>query len=112
MVTQMVPITQLEYLDGDGHSPFGNWRSELDDLASAKVVIALRRLAYGNVSNVKVVGLGVSELKIDFGPGYRVYFGRDGETIVILLAGGTKKRQQRDIADAQARWADYKRRKG
>jgi putative addiction module killer protein len=71
----------------------------------------LRRLAYGNVSNVKSVGEGVSELKIDFGPGYRVYFGRDGLTVVILLAGGTKKRQQRDIADARERWLDYKRRK-
>lgn len=108
----MVPITQLEYLDEDGRSPFGRWRAELDAIARAKVTVALTRLTSGNVSNVKGVGQGVSELKIDFGPGYRVYFGRDGEAIVILLAGGTKKRQQRDIADAQVRWADYKRRKG
>lgn len=107
----MLPITQLEYLDEDGRSPFGMWRADLDAIARAKVTTALRRLAYGNVSNVKSVGQGVSELKIDFGPGYRVYFGHDGHALVILLAGGTKKRQQQDIANAQDRWADYKRRK-
>ena len=103
---------QLEYLDQQGRSPFGIWRTSLDAIARTKVTVALTRLASGNASNVKSVGQGVSELKIDFGPGYRAYFGRDGEAIVILLAGGTKKRQQRDIEDAQARWADYKRRKG
>jgi putative addiction module killer protein len=75
------------------------------------VTIALIRIGQGNLSNVKGVGSGVLEYKIDFGPGYRVYFGKDGETIVILLAGGTKKRQQRDIEDAQVRWQDYKDRK-
>ncbi len=107
----MLPITQLEYLDEDGRSPFGMWRADLNAIARAKVTTALRRLAYGNISNVKGVGQGVSELKIDFGPGYRVYFGRDGLALVILLAGGIKKRQQQDIANALDRWADYKRRK-
>ena len=65
----------------------------------------------GNLSNVKSIGEGVLEYRIDFGPGYRVYFGRDGEVLVILLTGGTKKRQQRDIEAARARWADYKQRK-
>jgi putative addiction module killer protein len=60
---------------------------------------------------VKGVGAGVFELKVDFGPGYRVYFGKDGIEIVILLGGGSKKRQQRDIAAAQGRWQDYKDRK-
>ena len=111
MVPYMLPITQLEYLDESGHSPFGKWRAELDAVARAKVTTALRRLAYGNVSNVKSVGEGVSELKIDFGPGYRVYFGRDGLAVVILLAGGIKKRQQLDITNAQNRWTNYKLRK-
>jgi len=62
----------------------------------------------GNFSNVKSVGEGVLEYRIDFGPGYRVYFGRDGDTIVILLTGGTKKRQQRDIEAAHGYWQDYK----
>jgi len=65
----------------------------------------------GNFSNVKGVGAGVYECRLDFGPGYRIYFGKDGETVVILLGGGTKKRQRRDIDDAIARWQDYKRRK-
>lgn len=65
----------------------------------------------GNFSNVKGVGAGTFEDRIDFGPGYRVYFGKDGDLIVILLAGGTKKRQDRDIANAHERWADYKKRK-
>jgi putative addiction module killer protein len=65
----------------------------------------------GNLSNVKSVGEGVLEYRVDFGPGYRIYFGRDGDTIVILLTGGTKKRQQRDIDAAQASWRDYKRSK-
>ena len=66
--------------------------------AAAKVSVALVRLGQGNTSNAKTVGEGVLEYRIDWGPGYRVYFGRDGETLVILLTGGTKKRQQRDIA--------------
>ena len=68
-------------------------------------------MEHGNFSNVKAVGQGVSEYKIDFGPGYRIYFGKDGETLVILLGGGTKKRQSRDIEVAQDHWKNYKRRK-
>ena len=60
---------------------------------------------------MKGVGAGVFEYRIDFGPGYRVYFGKDGETVVILLGGGTKKRQDRDIATAKERWKDYKERR-
>jgi putative addiction module killer protein len=76
-----------------------------------RVTTSLTRLGTGNWSNVKGVGAGVFEVKIDFGPGYRVYFGKDGETIVILLGGGTKKRQSRDIEAAQDHWKRYKKRK-
>ena len=69
-------------------------------------------MGQGNFSNVKGVGEGILERRIDFGPGYRIYFGKDGETVVILLGGSTKQRQREAIAAAQARWADYKRRKG
>ena len=65
----------------------------------------------GNTSNVKSVGGGVSECRIDTGPGYRIYFGSDGDTLIILLGGGTKDRQQRDIAAARELWQEYKRRK-
>jgi putative addiction module killer protein len=68
-------------------------------------------MAQGNLSNTKGVGAGVLEYRIDAGPGYRIYFGRDGQTLIILLAGGTKRRQQRDIEAAQTRWTDYKKRK-
>lgn len=100
-----------EYVDSEGRSPFGRWFKKLDALAAARVTTALVRLGQGNYSNVKGVGHGVFEYRIDFGPGYRVYFGKDGERLVILLAGGTKKRQQDDIANAQMYWADYKLRK-
>jgi len=76
-----------------------------------RVTTAVIRLEQGNFSNVKPVGSGVSEYRVDFGPGYRIYFARDGDQIIILLGGGTKKRQQPDINLAIERWQDYKRRK-
>lgn len=100
-----------EYEDRVGRSPFGEWRGKLDSQARKQVSTALYRVGLGNFSNVKGVGAGVFEYKIDFGPGYRVYFGKDGEEIVILLGGGTKKRQQSDISVALDRWEDYKQRK-
>jgi putative addiction module killer protein len=99
------------YLAGDEESPFAEWFSGLDVAAGAKVSVALARLEQGNLSNVKPVGDGVLEYRIDWGPGYRVYFGRDGGVLVILLTGGTKRRQQRDIEAAKAMWTDYKRRR-
>jgi putative addiction module killer protein len=70
--------------------------------------MALSRVGLGNLSNAKSIDGALFEYRINFGPGYRIYFGRDGNDIVVLLGGGTKKRQQQDIATAQARWADYK----
>ena len=101
----------IEYLDEAGESPFGGWFGDLDAQAAAKITIALARMEQGNLSNVKGVGSGVQECRLDFGPGYRIYYGRDGGTLIILLAGGTKRRQQADIETAKARWADYKKRK-
>ena len=100
-----------EFLEEDGTSPFAEWFATLDATAAAKIPVVLARIEQGNLSHVKGVGEGVLEYRLDFGPGFRVYFGRDGDVLVILLAGGTKKRQQRDIEAAQARWAAYKRRK-
>jgi putative addiction module killer protein len=107
----LVTYKILEYQRDDGTNPFAIWFDDLDAIAAARVTTALTRLAAGNTSDVKGVGVGVSEIKIDFGPGYREYFGKDGLDIVILLAGGTKQKQQADIETAQARWQDYKRRK-
>jgi len=83
----------------------------LNAIAAAKVATALYRLEQGNFSRIEGLGRGVFECKINFGPGYRVYFGKDGETLIILLGGGSKKRQQADITAALACWEDYKRRK-
>jgi putative addiction module killer protein len=96
------------YVASANTEPFANWFAELDPTASAKVTRAIARVQQGNFSNVKSVGEGVLEYKIDFGPGYRIYFGRDGDKIVILLTGGTKKRQQRDVDTAKGYWRDYK----
>ena len=100
-----------EYIDIAGRSPFTKWLRALNVHAAAKVATALERIADGNLSNVKAVGDGVLEYKIDFGPGYRIYFGRDGDRLIILRAGGTKKRQQNDIRRAKANWEDYRNRK-
>ena len=100
-----------EYQAPDGSSPFGAWFDDLDTQAAAKVTTAVVRIEQGNLSNVKGVGSGVFEFRVNFGPGYRIYFGKDGDAIVILLAGGTKARQQADIKDAQVRWRDFKNRK-
>jgi putative addiction module killer protein len=99
------------YIDENGKKRFAQWVEKLDPAAAAKVTIALARLEQGNFSKVKGVGSGVFEYSIDFGPGYRIYFGKDGERLVILIGGGTKKRQQQDIEAAIECWAAYKRRK-
>jgi putative addiction module killer protein len=97
-----------EYLGRDGRNLFGEWFDRLNSEAARRVTTALYWLGLGNFSNVKGVGGGVFEVCIDFGPGYRVYFGKDGERIVILLCGGTKQRQQEDIALAVEYWHEYK----
>ena len=99
------------YVAPDGKAPFADWADDLDYTSAAKVTVALKRIAAGNLSNVKGVGEGVLEFRIDFGPGYRIYFGRDGDALVILLTGGTKKRQQRDIQTAHGLWDEYKKTK-
>jgi putative addiction module killer protein len=98
----------LEYNDANGRSPFKTWFDDLNVEAAVKVTVALTRMGLGNLSNAKSVGGGVLEFRIDFGPGYRVYFGQNGDELIILLGGGTKRGQQQDIAAAKGRWADYK----
>ncbi|MSP03635.1 MAG: type II toxin-antitoxin system RelE/ParE family toxin [Acetobacteraceae bacterium] len=93
-----------------GHSPFQTWYRGLEDVVRARVVRALERLELGNFSSVKPVGAGVHEFRMDFGPGYRIYFANAGQEIVLLLTGGDKRRQQRDIDAAIAYWKDHRRR--
>jgi putative addiction module killer protein len=100
----------LEYLEG-GISPFRRWFDALDAPAAARVTTALYRIEQGHRGNVKSVGEGVFEYKIDFGPGYRIYIGREGQKIIILIGGGSKKTQARDIKIAKDRWVSYKKRR-
>ena len=102
-----------EYLDETGKSAFADWFKGLDARAAAKVATVLARIEAGNLSEVKSVGAGVLERRIHFGPGYRIYFAREGNKLIILLGGGTKQRQQRqhrDIEQAKRRWMDYRQR--
>ncbi|MYE05865.1 MAG: type II toxin-antitoxin system RelE/ParE family toxin [Chloroflexi bacterium] len=100
-----------EYIDEEGRSPFGRWFDGLNAIAAAKVRTALARMELGNLSKVKSVGGGVLEYRIQAGPGFRIYFGREGERLIILLVGGTKRRQQHDIRRARDLWEDYRDRK-
>jgi putative addiction module killer protein len=102
-------IEVRDYIDSKGRVPYRDWLVTLDAATRVRVVTSTLRMERGNFSAAKGVGSGVYELRLDHGPGYRVYFGKDGERLVILLGGGSKKKQQSDIAAAQALWAEYKR---
>ena len=99
-----------ELLLADGGSPFAQWFNALEAVAAAKVRVAITRLEQGNWSNVAWFR-GIGEYKMDRGPGLRIYLAKDGLKLIILIGGGTKKRQQQDIDQAVALWEDYKRRK-
>ena len=98
-----------EYLTEDGRSPFARWFNKLDARAAVRVTIALNRMEQGNLSNSKSLG-GIFENKLIYGPGYRIYYGRDGDLLILLLGGGTKKTQSKAILSAKQRWIDYKKR--
>ncbi len=100
-----------EYVDASGATPFGDWFDKVDATVAAKVAKAREKLVRGHFGNVKSLGEGISEYKIDFGPGYRVYFGQDGQELILLLAGGSKKTQNKDIVKAKQLWNEYKSRK-
>lgn len=99
-----------EYVREDGSSPYKKWFDSLDPLSAAKVTTAKLRLELGNTSSVKWFA-GMGECVIDWGPGYRIYLARDGESLIVLFGGGTKRGQQRDIDQAKALLAEYKARK-
>jgi putative addiction module killer protein len=96
-----------EYTEG-GRSPFAQWFNGLDAVTADRVDRYIRRLEAGNFGAAKSLRDGVFELRMDFGPGYRVYYGREGRTIIILLGGGSKRRQDADIAAAVECWKQYK----
>ena len=103
--------TILTYVKADGSAPFNDWLEALKD-RKARAIIRTRinRIRLGNLGDCKSVGDGVSELRIKFSAGYRIYFAREGDTIIILLSGGDKSSQNRDIKQAKQYWQDYKKR--
>lgn len=105
------PKSVLVYRTREGRLPFDEWLRDLGDAnAVARVLARLGRVRRGSLGDCKPVGEGVSELRVDYGPGYRVYFSQKGQTLVILLCGGNKRTQDRDIRLAQQYWNDYQQR--
>jgi putative addiction module killer protein len=100
-------FTVHEYIDAGGRSPFRAWLDDLDTATRARVQARILRFELGNLGDHKEVGAGVWEARLDFGPGYRVYFGRRGRDLVLLLIGGDKKSQKRDIDRAKEFWNGY-----
>jgi putative addiction module killer protein len=99
------------YVTEEGREPFSEWLTSLRDYkARAKIRVRLDRVRLGNFGDCHGVGDGVQELRIDYGPGYRVYFGQEGSTIVLLLCGGDKSTQTKDIETAKQYWITYRRR--
>ena len=101
----------LRYRRLDGAEPFTEWLGALRDRAAgARIRIRLRRIEAGNLGDCEPVGEGVSELRVHVGAGYRVYFGRHGQSVIILLSGGDKNSQASDIKTAKGLWAEWKQR--
>jgi len=99
------------YLDKDGNAPFSQWINSLADVKGrAKIRERIARIRLGNMGDCESVGEGISELRIHFGPGYRIYFGQEGIRIVVLITGGSKRTQKKDIRMAKVLWKDYKER--
>ena len=100
-------IEFTEYVNANGLSPFAKWFDALDAVAAAKVRVYITRVELGNFSNVEPIGDGLSEIKIDYGPGYRVYFRKEKEILLLLLGGSSKKGQQKAIDAAKLAWKSY-----
>lgn len=105
-------LTVREYLTHDGRNPFREWLGTLDVAVRARVQARVLRFEQGNLGDHKSVGSGVWEARLAFGPGYRIYFGKDGESVILLLVGGAKSTQRQDIRRAQEFWRDYLEGKG
>ncbi len=103
--------TVNEYLDEQGESPYAQWIGRLRDVrAKAKILLQVDKMELGLFGDVEPIGDGLSELRIHYGPGYRVYFGKEGQQIYLLLCGGDKSTQSKDIKKAKAYWKSHKRR--
>lgn len=114
MVTYVLPLIMTikveEYIREDASNPYKQWFDGLSSQAAAKVAVAKLRMELGNTSSIKWFD-GMGEYVIDWGPGYRIYLVKDGDTLIVLFGGGTKRGQQRDIDKAKELVAEYKSRK-
>ncbi len=109
-IVEAQPREIQNYLTAEGRSPFQEWLDSLRDIkAKVRIEKRLERVALGNLGDYRSVGEGVYELRVDYGPGYRVYFGQIGSIIVLLLCGGDKSTQEQDILKAKEYWRDYER---
>ena len=106
-MTRPAGFSVREYLTADGKSPFRQWLDSLDVTTRARIQARVLRFSTGNLGDHKNVGAGVWEARVMFGAGYRIYFGRAGRELVLLLLGGDKASQARDITRAQQHWRDY-----
>lgn len=100
-------IRVREYLTAEGRNPFREWLAALDTTTRARIQARVLRFEGGNMGDYKAVGAGVWEARIAFGPGYRIYFGKVGSAVILLLCGGAKTSQRKDIQRAQRHWLDY-----
>jgi putative addiction module killer protein len=96
-----------EYVSADERNPFREWLETLDVAVRARIQARILRFEMANLGDHKSVGAGVWEARLVFGPGYRIYFGKDGKSIILLLVGGTKASQRKDVRRAQNFWRDY-----
>lgn len=108
MAKEIYPRTVLIYSTPNQQEPFISWLESLDSTTQTRIRQRIRRLELGNIGDCKSVGEGVSEMRLSFGSGYRIYFGEHQKTLVILLLGGDKSTQNKDIKKAKEYWADYK----
>ncbi len=108
MIKPSYPFDVIVYATKSGKEPYTQWIKELKDISTAtRIMKRVGRLSLGNMGDYKSLGGGIFELRLDFGSGYRVYFGRDGEKIIVLLCAGSKRTQAQDIKKARAYWAQY-----
>ncbi len=111
MLMESLPRTVHEYVTTTGKSPFRSWLDALKDVKAQQIIdTRIANMRRGTFGDCKSVGYGVMEMKISYGPGYRIYVGQDGPITVILLCGGDKKSQNKDIKRAHEYWEDYRRR--
>ena len=108
LATVLEMMKVVRYIGSDGSDDFGTWLQKQGSEARARIQSRIDRIEVGNFGDHKSIGAGVFELRVHHGPGYRVYYGRDGQLLVILLAGGTKNRQANDIKRAIANWKAYR----